>query len=80
MIEGQNTALRQVVMQTAAVLRAQGPGVETRSTAADMPENFTAPTTPGRVIPWGWIAAGMLMGSGATVALVVIAWLQLAAQ
>jgi hypothetical protein len=38
LIERQKTALRQVVMQTAAVLRAQGPGVEARSTAADVPQ------------------------------------------
>jgi hypothetical protein len=80
LIEGQNTGLRQVVMQAAAVLRAQGAGVEARSTAADAPENSTAPTPPGHVIPWGWLSAGTLMGSAATAAVTVIAWLQLAAQ
>jgi len=80
LIAGQKTALRQVVMQAAAVLRAQGPGVEARSTAADVPENVTAPTPPGHVIPWGWLSAGTLMGSAATAAVTVIAWLQLAAQ
>jgi hypothetical protein len=77
-IGGQKTALRQVVMQAAAVLRAQGPGVEARSTAADAPENFTAPTPPGHVIPWGWLSAGVLMGTATTVALAVATRAQLA--
>jgi len=77
---GQNTTLRQVVVHTAAALRAQGPGMEARSTAAGSPQRLTAPAPPEHVISWGWLSAGMLMGSGATVAVAVIAWLQLAAQ
>jgi hypothetical protein len=80
LIGGQKKALRQVVMQAAAVLRAQRPGVEARSTAADAPENFTAPTPPGHVIPWGWLSTGVLMGTATTVALAVAAWAQLAGQ
>jgi hypothetical protein len=64
----------------AAVLRAQGPDVEARSTTADAPENFTAPTPPGHIIPSGWLSAGALMGSAATPAVTEIAWLQLSAQ
>jgi len=80
LIKGQNTTLRQVVVHTAAALRAQGPGMEARSTAAGSPQRLTAPAPPEHVISWGWLSAGMLMGSGATVAVAVIAWLQLAAQ
>jgi hypothetical protein len=39
-IRGQNTALRQVVVHTAAALRAQGPGLESRSTAAGSPKGL----------------------------------------
>jgi AcrR family transcriptional regulator len=80
LIESQNKALRQVVMQTAALLRGEAARVESRSTAADSPQKLTAPAPPGHVIPWGWLSAGMLMGSAATVAVAVIAWLPLAAQ
>lgn len=76
LIEGQNGALRQVVMQTVALLRAQAPAVKLRATAADSPK-----ATPcGRVIPWRRISAGILIGTGATVALAVATWLQLAGQ
>jgi AcrR family transcriptional regulator len=80
LIEGQNTALRQVVMQTAALLRVQAPGAEARSTAAGSHQDVAAPALPGRAIPWGWLSAGMLMGTGATVALAALAWMQIAGQ
>jgi hypothetical protein len=41
-------------------------------------EETVAP--PGQVISWGWLSTGMLMVSGATVALTVIVWLALRAQ
>jgi len=34
----------------------------------------------GLATPWGWISAVALMGTGATVGLTLIAWLQLSAQ
>jgi hypothetical protein len=80
LIRGQNTALRQVVVQAAALLRAQGPGVGSTTTAAGPPQAITAPAACGQAIPWGWISAAALMGTGATVGLTLIAWLQLSAQ
>ena|GEM_PF-2752896 len=80
LIERQNKALRQGVMQTAALLGGQAARVESRSTAADSPQKLTAPAPPGQVISWGWLSTGMLMVSEATVALTVIVWLALGAQ
>jgi len=79
LIAGQNTALQEVVMQTAALLRAQGPGVEPKSTAVGSPQAIPAPAH-GCAIPWGWLSAGMLMGAVAAVALAEAAWVQLVAQ
>jgi hypothetical protein len=80
LIEGQNTALRQVVMQTAAVLRTQTPALGPGSMAETSPQAVAAPGRPGRVIPWGWISAGALIGTGITVALAAVAWLQFLGQ
>jgi hypothetical protein len=80
LIEGQNTALREVVMQTAALLRTNAPGVECRSKATGSPQAVAAAVPRGLAIPWGWISAGVMMGIGATVALAVVAWLQIARQ
>jgi hypothetical protein len=80
LIEGQNTALRQVMMRTAALLRAQVPGVESRTRGTHPPQAATAPAQRGRVIPLGWISAAVLMGTGATLALTTVAWLQLSGQ
>mgnify|MGYP006282110797 CR=1 FL=1 len=82
LIEGQNKALRQVVMHTAAMLRThrQTPATKLRPTATDSPQLVAEPAQPRRIVPWGWISAGMLMGSGATVALATIPWRQLMAQ
>jgi len=79
LIEGQNGALREVVMQTAALLRTQAPGSRSRSTEAGSPQ-LAAASPHARVIPWGWISAAMLMGTATTVALGVAAWAQLAGQ
>ena len=79
LIAGQNTALQEVVMQTATLLRAQGPGVEPKSTAVGSPQAIPAPAH-GCAIPWGWLSAGMLMGAVAAVALAEAAWVQLVAQ
>ena len=80
LIEGQNKALRQVVMQTAASLRTRTPAAESRSTTTASPRAVAAQKTLGRFIPWGWISAGILLGTGATVALTATAWFQLAGQ
>jgi len=72
LIEGQNEALREVVMQTAALLRAQAPGARSKSTEAGLPQ-LVAASPHARVIPWGWISAAMLMGMATTVALARIA-------
>lgn len=80
LIEGQNTALRQVVMQTAALLRAKAQGVESRSTAGGSLQAVAAVAPRGRVIPWRWIYAGALMGTGATMALAVVALAHLGGQ
>jgi hypothetical protein len=80
LIRGQNTTLRQVVVQAAALLRAQGPGVGSTTTATGPPQAVTVPATCGQAIPWVWISAAALMGTGATVGLTLIAWLQLSAQ
>ncbi|NEV64765.1 hypothetical protein [Thiorhodococcus minor] len=53
LIEGQNSTLRQVVMQAAVSLRARTPGMESRSTESISPKIIAAPIPPKRVIPWG---------------------------
>jgi AcrR family transcriptional regulator len=81
LIQAQNKALRQVVMQTATLLRSQAPATTLRPTATDSPQVVAEPPPQSRrIVPWGWVSAGMLMGSGATVAVAVIAWFQLTGQ
>jgi len=80
LIEGQNKALRQVVMQTAASLRTRTLAAESRSATTASPRAVAAQKTLGRFIPWDWISAGILLGTGATVALTATAWFQLAGQ
>jgi hypothetical protein len=77
LIEGQNKSLRQVVMQTAALLRAQGRGAGSTTTVEDPPQAVKAPTPRGQNLPWGWILAVGLMGTGATMGLTLVAWAQL---
>lgn len=78
LIKGQNRALREVVMQTATFLRTQTPTTKSRPTATDSPQVVAEPAQSRRIVPWGWISAGILMGIGVTVALA--ASLQLAEQ
>jgi len=73
LIEGQNGALQQVVMQTAALLRNQAPaaGPVLATPPAPLQAQTSAPTGMGN--PWAWIWAGMLLGTGATVVLTLAA-------
>ena len=73
LIEGQNSALQQVVMQTAALLRNQAPaaGPVLATPPAQLQAQTSAPTETGN--PWAWIWAGMLLGTRATVALTLAA-------
>jgi hypothetical protein len=80
LIDGQNTALQQVVMQAAASLRAQTRAMASRSTEATSPTVVVAPVPLGWVVPWDWIATGMLLGRAVTVALTTAAWFLVAEQ
>ena len=73
LIEGQNGALQQVVMQSAALLRAQAPaaGAVLATPTAPLQAQTSAPTGMGN--PWAWVWAGMLLGTGATVVLTLAA-------
>ncbi len=73
LIEGQNAALQQVVMQTVALLRNQAPAAEAvlATPPAQLQAQTSAPTGMGN--PWAWIWAGMLLGTGATVVLTLAA-------
>jgi hypothetical protein len=66
LIEGQNAALQQVVMQTVTLLRTQAPapGAVLATPPASLQAQASAPT--GMCNPWAWIWAGMLLGTGAT--------------
>lgn len=68
LIEGQNAALQQVVMQTVILLRNQTPAA---GAPAPLQAQASAPTGMGN--PWAWIWAGMLLGTGATVVLTLAA-------
>ncbi len=61
LIRGQNTTLRQVVVQAAALLRPQGPGVGSTTTTTGPPQAVTVPATCGQAIPWVWISAAALI-------------------
>ncbi len=82
LIEGQNAALQQVVVQTVALLRNQAPaaGAVLATPSAPLQAHPSAPTGMGN--PWAWIWAGMLLGTGATVLLTLAAvvWRPLAGQ
>jgi len=69
LIEGQNGALQQVVMQTVALLRAQAPDAGPVLTTPPAPRQTQASTPTAMGNPWAWIWAGMLFGTGATVVL-----------
>ncbi|MEA3642135.1 MAG: hypothetical protein VBE63_19660 [Lamprobacter sp.] len=79
LIEGQNHALQQVVIQTAGSLRAQMQDTGARSQTLQ-PSTVTAVSNaPPPVITWIWIAAGILLGVGATMTLAAVASLILIA-
>ena len=82
LIEGQNGALQQVVMQTVALLRNQAPaaGPVLATPPEPLQNQVSAPT--GTAGPWARIWAGMLSGTGATVVLTLAAavWRPLAGQ
>jgi hypothetical protein len=69
LIEGQNAALQQVVMQTAALLRNQAPAAGAVLTTPPAPLRAQASAPAGTGNPWARIWAGMLLGTGATVVL-----------
>ena len=76
LIEGQNAALQQVVIQTVALLRAQGPTVGAAPPGPGAVQQATAPAGP--VSAWAWIWGGMLLGTGAIVVLTIamVVWVQ----
>jgi len=73
LIEGQNGALQQVVVQTVALLRNQTPAAG--AVLATPPAQLQAQASASAVMgnPWAWIWAGMLLGTGATVVLTLAA-------
>jgi len=73
LIEGQNAALQQVVVQTVALLRNQAPAAGPVLAAPPVPLQAQASAPTGMGNPWAWIWAGMLLGTGATVALTLAA-------
>ncbi len=73
LIQGQNGALQQVVMQTVALLRNPPPAVGPVLTAPHVPLQAQASAPAGMSHPWAWIWAGMLLGTGATVVLTLAA-------
>jgi hypothetical protein len=70
LIEGQNGALQKVVLQTAAMLRAQATSPTEAGPLAGAAA-LPAPTPVTPVRSWGWLWAGMLLGMGTTVAVTV---------
>jgi len=76
LIEGQNAALQQVVMQTVALLRTQGP---TAGATSHGPAAAQQATSTGPVSAWAWIWGGMLLGTGAIVVLTIaiVLWVQI---
>jgi len=82
LIEGQNAALQQVVMQTVALLRNQAPAAGSVLATPPAPPQVQTSAPTGMGNPWAWIWAGMLLGTGATVVLTLAAavWRPLAGQ
>jgi len=73
LIEGQNGALQQVVMQSAALLRNPAPAAGPVLTTPPAPRQTQASAPTGMGNPWAWVWAGMLLGTGATVVLTLAA-------
>ncbi len=75
LIEGQNGALRDVVMQTAAKLR--GPAAIGPAPAAPSPTAVPRGSPCGEISSfrlWLWLAAGALLGIGATLTRTLATW------
>lgn len=75
LIEGQNKALREIVLQTVARLRGPAAGV----TAPLVPSSLAAPHPSRRgpipgFHPWRWLAAGVLLGLGAMLTGTLATW------
>ena len=72
LIEGQNSALQQVVMQTVSLLQNQSPSANHSSSTVPMThKNAKHPQQPRR---WPWVISGMLLGTGTTVVLAAVVW------
>ena len=78
LIEGQRSALQQVVLQTVGLLRT--PAVAARPAPREGP--MQRPIEPAPARPWLRFTTGALLGTGTTAALALAAvvWVQLAAQ
>ena len=75
LIQGQNGALRDVVMQTVARLR--GPAAAGPAAAAPPPPAIPHPLRHDeipRFRPWRWLAAGALLGVGALLTTTLATW------
>jgi hypothetical protein len=79
LVEGQNTALQRVVMQTVSSLRAQMDGAKPRLQTNQSAALTAVSSGPLQIVTWIWIAAGMLLGIGATMTLAAVASLSLIA-
>lgn len=62
LLEGQNTALRQVMVQTAALLRAQTPAAGPILATPPTPLQGQAPAPTGMRNPWAWIWGACMQG------------------
>ena len=75
LIQGQNGALRDVVMQTVARLR--GPAAAEAALPALPPPAIPHPPRRAEIPdfrPWHWLAAGALLGLGATLTTALATW------
>jgi hypothetical protein len=75
LIQAQNGALREVVSQTVARLR--GPAGTGPATAASPPPAIPHPPPRSAIpgyLPWRWLAAGALLGLGATLTTTLATW------
>jgi hypothetical protein len=73
LIEGQNAALQQVVMQTVTLLRNPAPAAGAVLATPPAPPTGQTSAPAGMGNPWAWIWAGTLLGTGATVVLTLAA-------
>ena len=82
LIEGQRSALQQVVMQTVALLRAPSDAARPAPMEHQGERPMQRPIQPAPARPWLRFATGALLGTGATAALALAAvvWVQLPTQ